>query len=653
MSLVSLEEELRSLQKKIETCDPQDMTKFTRDVGILISQIDILEKRIKLIKNQDASNKLSTAYNQTYTKPAMANVNIQTNMNPNNIEINTQKFGITIPYTTTSNLPGTNIQSSISPPNSEISQNVLTGGDDSEISNTNRVQNQIFSDNISSPPLIHNSSLSLENNLSVSSQKIVSTDSPAQDQSHNINLPLPSSSISHQETGSMVSSANKQLNNNSIHRSHSNINGANNINYQNSSTLLETPQLQQQEKPNTTTDVIEIIDSDDEAPTARIAKSKRHVSNLVETGVSPNHTLIKVPSKNIQNSSFLQPQTREPDHGSSKLGKRSHSSSDVIDLTDDSKLLTVSHKKAKTESSVPQNSQAATEAYEQIFMQSIYPTLNSTQKQFANNSITELKRQQSKYLAWYNTTASQWSMVKKQLESLMKIQPKPPQYQSQLENLNKSSKVYWDQKSIYSQHREFYTRELLNLYRTKKNDYKTYHSKLLNCIKNLTLAQSNSIQKVVEQMAMSSVRGNHLSNTSKNLSNPQFEISRSGSKSNANNMQNNNSSDSLTRRPSLFDSTLSSNLNENLQSFSDFDPKDLEKLLNNVTEVDEIGPEDRKGTPESLSITLLEHQKIGLTWLLKREDSFNGGLLADDMGLGKTIQMMYAFYFLLLLLFLG
>ncbi|KAI8603489.1 SNF2 family N-terminal domain-containing protein [Dissophora ornata] len=40
-------------------------------------------------------------------------------------------------------------------------------------------------------------------------------------------------------------------------------------------------------------------------------------------------------------------------------------------------------------------------------------------------------------------------------------------------------------------------------------------------------------------------------------------------------------------------------------------------------------------------IALLEHQKIGLTWLQKMEDGTNrGGILGDDMGLGKTVQTM-------------
>ncbi|KAI8331610.1 SNF2 family N-terminal domain-containing protein [Choanephora cucurbitarum] len=69
--------------------------------------------------------------------------------------------------------------------------------------------------------------------------------------------------------------------------------------------------------------------------------------------------------------------------------------------------------------------------------------------------------------------------------------------------------------------------------------------------------------------------------------------------------------------------------------------RELASLLENVVDDDPPPPEDRAGTPDGLNITLLEHQKVGLQWMMKMENSNNrGGLLADDMGLGKTIQAM-------------
>lgn len=63
-------------------------------------------------------------------------------------------------------------------------------------------------------------------------------------------------------------------------------------------------------------------------------------------------------------------------------------------------------------------------------------------------------------------------------------------------------------------------------------------------------------------------------------------------------------------------------------------------LLDNIVH-DEEDQDDEKlpRTPNELSISLLKHQRMGLEWLLRMEDSKSkGGILADDMGLGKTIQ---------------
>lgn len=65
--------------------------------------------------------------------------------------------------------------------------------------------------------------------------------------------------------------------------------------------------------------------------------------------------------------------------------------------------------------------------------------------------------------------------------------------------------------------------------------------------------------------------------------------------------------------------------------------RELRQLLENIVSDEPPPPEDRTGTPDGLCITLLEHQKIGLQWMLKMEGSNNrGGILADDMGLGKV-----------------
>ncbi|CCE65232.1 hypothetical protein TPHA_0K00980 [Tetrapisispora phaffii CBS 4417] len=60
----------------------------------------------------------------------------------------------------------------------------------------------------------------------------------------------------------------------------------------------------------------------------------------------------------------------------------------------------------------------------------------------------------------------------------------------------------------------------------------------------------------------------------------------------------------------------------------------LQSLKQTETEIDGEGM-----TPEEMTVNLMKHQRLGLSWLLSVEKSTKkGGLLADDMGLGKTIQ---------------
>lgn len=69
--------------------------------------------------------------------------------------------------------------------------------------------------------------------------------------------------------------------------------------------------------------------------------------------------------------------------------------------------------------------------------------------------------------------------------------------------------------------------------------------------------------------------------------------------------------------------------------------EEMKALLENIRPDEELPPEAREGTPDALTYPLLEHQKLGLSWMKQMEEGTNkGGILADDMGLGKTIQTL-------------
>jgi hypothetical protein len=69
--------------------------------------------------------------------------------------------------------------------------------------------------------------------------------------------------------------------------------------------------------------------------------------------------------------------------------------------------------------------------------------------------------------------------------------------------------------------------------------------------------------------------------------------------------------------------------------------EEIRSLIKHIRPDEELQPEDREGTPEQIKYPLMEHQKLGLTWMKKMEEGTNkGGILADDMGLGKTIQAL-------------
>lgn len=68
------------------------------------------------------------------------------------------------------------------------------------------------------------------------------------------------------------------------------------------------------------------------------------------------------------------------------------------------------------------------------------------------------------------------------------------------------------------------------------------------------------------------------------------------------------------------------------------DEQQIQNLLNNIRS-DDTDAKELVDTPGNMAVRLLKHQQIGLSWLVRMEESNSrGSILADSMGLGKTIQ---------------
>ncbi|KAF9485841.1 hypothetical protein BDN70DRAFT_870738 [Pholiota conissans] len=80
------------------------------------------------------------------------------------------------------------------------------------------------------------------------------------------------------------------------------------------------------------------------------------------------------------------------------------------------------------------------------------------------------------------------------------------------------------------------------------------------------------------------------------------------------------------------------------QRLADFVTKSIENTGSNLTvkeAMKKLGLSNSRDLLPGLEVRLLNHQAIGVAWMLERERGPDkGGILADDMGLGKTVQMI-------------
>lgn len=433
--------------------------------------------------------------------------------------------------------------------------------------------------------------------------------------------------------------------------------------------------------PKQVYEVVELSDSDDDEP-----MPDRPINN---------HTT----STSAQPPSNLTAPTTTSNTETPVKKRDLENSENVIDLTaDDSLPSATPNKRSRTNSVAPPpklHMPENTEVLESNFLSVIFPTVDKLQKSYATSIIKLLKDYKLKYTTYYRTTNDQWKVYQEKITAL-KGQSLNETENSKLQEYITNAKYSWEMKNLYSRYREYYSDSLNNILSTNNCNYKKYYSSLVQTIKKLEDQATRMPKILMEQSAIKNMKmaretattdpqqqfqnpfGSNYSAPPKshsmgNLFNSAYYshyppqngtstpsssrgtlFSRPNSMNNMNNFPSNPYTSSFrnsghpgantvseSQRNSLFD--IFQNMDQSRVDsvpVSSVDKEELEKLLNNISVDDDISPEEREGTPDCLSITLLEHQKIGLTWLLNKENTLMGGILADDMGLGKTIQMI-------------
>lgn len=377
--------------------------------------------------------------------------------------------------------------------------------------------------------------------------------------------------------------------------------------------------------------------ADDEIITSAVVQKPTHVSNnqssLPTTSPISSFNTSYDEARPITSAPYLEPynpvaqthsftRNQPLSHGPeakrkySSLFEQSHSQgppedSTVIDLTEDD---TPTDKRPRV-LMAPTAPHPSPTIYRDIYYKMILPKLSGELKKYAQGTIKFLHDQIERTLNQSRTANQQWELIDQQIRSLKRVANLTYMDNLRLMSLMKSSKMLWVQKAASSKNLEQLKKMADKLYKGGVADYKTYYSQVVE----MTRQGEEIFQRAIEHISMSAT-------SSVPLQPPTIQRTESGS---------------------LF--APENHRMESMDSFGSYgsemgglNREKIEKLLDNIQADIDIKPADRRGTPEELKITLLEHQKLGLTWLQKMEKNVKGGILADDMGLGKTIQTMYA-----------
>lgn len=258
---------------------------------------------------------------------------------------------------------------------------------------------------------------------------------------------------------------------------------------------------------------------------------------------------------------------------------------------------------------------------EEWFYSNVFLKLSPFERSMAQQVITRLKTLRETYHQrahrchiQYENANNRIKGIKAAIAAEQQLQADGSYLELQLQSLSQTAKINWMQKSAIAEELARVQEDLSTLFKGVTRDY-------------------TGMRQKYDQRTYRSGMNDAVDNMS-------VEMARRPQPPSA-------SSSSFRQVPSLFSRNASgvSSPSGSDRYYSDglqdggVSKEELEKLIDNVRGED-IPPQERTETPKELKITLLEHQKVGLTWLLKMERTVKGGILADDMGLGKTIQAL-------------
>lgn len=360
----------------------------------------------------------------------------------------------------------------------------------------------------------------------------------------------------------------------------------------------------QSSKPIDDKDIVEILDDDiddDEVVTTSVTRRTPHSNPYAFKNNIPLRPITHITNPSTIANSVIDLTSEDSDVPSKRAKLNNNNYIQTFDPTRQLNPQSLHQNSTSRLGFAPDN----TNVFKSLFNNTILPRLSTMAQRSALHTLQYLESKIAAVTKEVTTYASQSSLMDKQISQLQ-AQPNKSRIDiTKLDSLNRGQRILYVQKALSEKALATFKGEQKKMLTGAIPDYTKYFDVILGVIR-----QAEDVKKrAIEHISIQSTTNN---------------------------------SDSIMSGivPNQFTFDSEDDYSYGSGNYEPIDRKKIEKLLNNIKTDMEVRPEDRIGTPEDLKITLLEHQKLGLSWLQKMENSVGGGILADDMGLGKTIQTM-------------